>query len=686
MLKKILCVLLAMLMLLPLATGCTPPSDMPPDQTPDEKEESQPTPTAPALTLAKDGVSEYVIVRGKDAYISEVTAATELQKYFKQICGAELPIVTDDTAPAEKEIVVGKTNRENDGEFDRDKLGEDGLVIKTRDEKLFLVGGEQRGTLYAVYEFLESYLGCRFYTSSFEKIPQSATITINSIKKNEQIPVFTIRNTFWYDYTVNSAFSAKRKCNGRKFTPLDEEYGGSARWAGSAGHTFSNLLGKPTNSPQPCLTNEDIFEQMLDAVFQRLEENPGATLISVSQNDNNQYCRCKNCAALEKEHGSYAGVVLNFVNRIAEEVAAYYPGVMVHTFAYFETSYVPTGIEPADNVMVELCSIQECFRHPLEDCEDCHTNPSGKLFSDLIVGWSEICDTLAIWDYTTNFMHYSLSHPNFEVLLDNAAFFADHNVKYIFEQGTHCGPGAEFDELRGYLISKILWDPYMSYSELDALMVEFINDYYGPGGEYIYEYIQVMQDESAANCVGIYDSPYTVYEWPSVRDYRVATALPDGIIPDDLRDYESVDWVPYINWYRGYDEPTILSEGERLFALAMEKAETEEQKAHLDLAYIQIMYLRSFYLSRQMQQAEPMVKSMMQALSKEYPGEFTTTEQNKLQAALIKEVKQQASEYYASYNLTLAEAAMNAGIRLREFQAITDTSRLKLTNLPNDWY
>jgi hypothetical protein len=247
-------------------------------------------------------------------------------------------------------------------------------------------------------------------------------------------------------------------------------------------------------------------------------------------------------------------------------------------------------------------------------------------------------------------------------------------------------PGAEFEELRGYLISKILWDPYMSYSELDALMVEFINDYYGPGGEYIYEYIQVMLDESEDNCVGIYDSPYSVYEWPSIRDYHVATALPDGIIPDDLRDYESVDWVPYINWYRGYDEPTILSEGERLFALAMEKAETEEQKAHLDLAYIQIMYLRSFYLSRQMQQAEPMVKSMMQALAKEYPGEFTTAEQNKLQAALIKEVKQQASDYYASYNLTLAEAAMNAGIRLREFQAITDTSKLKLTALPNDWY
>ncbi|MBR6558738.1 MAG: hypothetical protein IKT70_06970, partial [Clostridia bacterium] len=80
------------------------------------------------LLLVDDGKTDYVIVRSENAYITEVTASTELQSYIKQITGVEIPIVTDSTAPAEKEIVVGKTNRESEGEFDREELGDDGLV------------------------------------------------------------------------------------------------------------------------------------------------------------------------------------------------------------------------------------------------------------------------------------------------------------------------------------------------------------------------------------------------------------------------------------------------------------------------------------------------------------------------------------------------------------------------------
>ena len=65
------------------------------------------------LTLAERGRSDYVIVCGKAPGDPEHTAAEKLQAYLKQICGASLPIVPDETAPAEKEILVGRTNREN---------------------------------------------------------------------------------------------------------------------------------------------------------------------------------------------------------------------------------------------------------------------------------------------------------------------------------------------------------------------------------------------------------------------------------------------------------------------------------------------------------------------------------------------------------------------------------------------
>ena len=202
--KKFLLLLLSVLMAFSVMSlaGC---QDAPEPEVPEEPDtpdipdtpDTPDTPPAPEeaapLILASEGVSEYVIVRGENASPSEVTASTELQKYLKQICGAELPIVTDSTAAVEKEIVVGKTNRESEGEFDREKLGTDGFVIKTSDDKLYLVGGEKRGTLYAVYEFLESYLGCRFFTQTVETVPTLTTITIDAIKQDTFVALIILK-------------------------------------------------------------------------------------------------------------------------------------------------------------------------------------------------------------------------------------------------------------------------------------------------------------------------------------------------------------------------------------------------------------------------------------------------------------------------------------------------------------
>ena len=73
-----------------------------------------------AINLVENGNSAYVIVRGRNATPAEVTAANELKKYLKKISGAEIAVVTDDTAASEKEIVVGKTNREMAKDYDRD--------------------------------------------------------------------------------------------------------------------------------------------------------------------------------------------------------------------------------------------------------------------------------------------------------------------------------------------------------------------------------------------------------------------------------------------------------------------------------------------------------------------------------------------------------------------------------------
>ncbi len=685
--RKILSMLLALSMMLAMLAACNnepvDPVENPDDQQQEENKGNEGDEVDDGkITLVADGLTDYVIVRGENAYISEVTASTELQSYIKQISGVEIPIVTDATAPVEKEIVVGKTNREADGEFDRDELGSDGLIIKTNGQKLFLVGGEQRGTLYAVYEFLESYLGCRFYSSDFEVVPTTTAISLDQIAEDKQIPSFDTRETLWADYANNPAFAVKRKINGRKFGTIPEELGGSKIWGAGIGHTLGSLTNTPYES-QPCLTDETNYQTALATLRAWMAGTPNASYISVSMNDNHNLCYCDNCSALMNKHGSYAGVNLTFVNRLAEEIKDEYPNVLIHTFAYFENRIVPTGIEPADNVMVELCSIEQCFSHPLEECSDY----SGESFVDLLKGWAAISDTLAIWDYTTNYSNYASTFSNFEVLRQNLRLFADNNVEYIFEQGNHSDRSLEFGELRGYLISKLIWDPYMSQEEFDGYMVEFCKDYYGPGWESIVEYIKVAEEESNDNCFGIYKSPNEMFNWPELVEVNAKDSYPEELTVDMIKNYETVDWSKYWNWYKGYtEEPRILSEGERLFQKAISAAETEEQKIHLDKSYTQIQYIRSYYLGMNLHDVNGAVGKIVGYFMQDHPEDFTTDELLDYRISIIKLSNEQAYAPYVEYNRKLAEKVLSYGIWCIKENKGLNLDTLLFNELPEYWY
>jgi lysophospholipase L1-like esterase len=128
---------------------------------PTEKATKKPKETKPAdfddqgnITL--DGWSDYVIVRGAECTDSEKTAAIQIRNYIKRITGATLDVITDANAPAEKEIVVGKTNR--DASIDGvDGLGMDEYVCKTVGTK-YLVSGTNYGTTWHAVDSLEKLI------------------------------------------------------------------------------------------------------------------------------------------------------------------------------------------------------------------------------------------------------------------------------------------------------------------------------------------------------------------------------------------------------------------------------------------------------------------------------------------------------------------------------------------------
>jgi len=107
------------------------------------------------IVLAENGKSNYRIVLPENSSKVQEFAAKELQSFLKQICQAELPIVTDSQPPGECEIILGQNKhlQKLNTTIDFSKLGKEGFTIRTVGNHIIIAGGPVRGTLYGVYTF-----------------------------------------------------------------------------------------------------------------------------------------------------------------------------------------------------------------------------------------------------------------------------------------------------------------------------------------------------------------------------------------------------------------------------------------------------------------------------------------------------------------------------------------------------
>lgn len=451
---------------------------------------------AQALTIAEQGRATAVIVLADDASEPEQYAAAELSNFLGQITGADFKIVTTVPDDVTRLLVGPGAARVALPDFTTRGLGSDGIVIKTVGHDLVLAGGEPRGTLYAVYTFLEDELDCRWWSSRVSTIPRNASIQVGALDVR-YVPVFEYREPYWFD-AFDSDWAVRNKSNGNR-PMLDVKRGGNHIYYGFV-HTFNQLIepqkyfkdhpewfslinGKRTDQrSQLCLTNEAMKEELIKNLKAGLRQNPKATIASVSQNDWHGNCQCSACAAIEKEEGSPAGLMLRFVNAVAQACEEEFPNVAISTLAYQYTRKPPTITQPRDNVIVRLCSIECSFSVPL-------VHERNQAFRDDIIGWSKLCNRLYIWDYTTNFSHHIMPHPNLRVLGPNVEFFADHHVKGVFEQGAYTTNGAEMAELRAWVLAKLLWNPKLNAQNL---IDEFLVGYFGAAGPHIQAYLELM--------------------------------------------------------------------------------------------------------------------------------------------------------------------------------------------------
>lgn len=447
-------------------------------------------------------------------------AAKELRWYFGRMTAAVFEILASEeyAGPAVRITRDGRCA----GEAYRIVSDADGVSVT----------GGNRGLLYGVYELLER-LGCRFFTKDCEKIPVSNQLTIPFMDVGGQ-PAFEYRSHNYADVLQSPRFAVRCRLNGSGRIPA--RMGGSMDYVWFV-HTFENMLpvsefgrthpeyyalvdGKRCvrngGRTQLCLTNPDVLRIATERVREALLKYPDKKIISVSQNDWEGNCRCERCLAVDAQEGSPAGTMLRFVNTVAEKLEDEFPDVIFDTLAYMYTRRAPKITGNRKNVCVRLCSIECCFAHPFSECTDLSRSPAGadgmkNRFIDDLRAWGTVCDRMYIWDYTTCFAHYPMPYPNWRVLQPNLLEMAANNVKGVFEQACGASRGStDFNELRMYLISKLLWDPSC---DLARHRREFMEYYYGAAAENLTEYLDLLCDNVSADGTHIHydDNPVHPY-------------------------------------------------------------------------------------------------------------------------------------------------------------------------------
>ena len=468
------------------------------------------------LTIAANGETRFVIVQQAGATLPEQTAAKDLADYLQQVTGAPFAVQqsTNISAVPERAIIVGPgpVAQSLFPEIALDKLGPEEFVIRAKGQRLLLAGGRPRGTLYAVYRFLEEQCGVRWWTPWATNVPHHATLLIPELDVREK-PAFEYREPFWLA-GFDPPWKARNGANG-EHSRIPAELGGCIIYKGFA-HTlyplvppekyfdahpewYSLINGKRTHDhAQLCLSNPELRDFVVGRVKEWLRESPDAEIISITQNDWQGACQCPDCKVIDDAEGSPSGSMIAFVNYIAEKIGPEFPNVAVDTFAYQYTRKPPKTLKPRPNVIVRLCSIECNFRAPLDD-------PSNAAFLADLEGWSKVCRRLYIWDYVTDFSNYLLPHPNWFTLGPNARLFQQYGVKGVFEEGAYEGYGAEMSELRAWLLAQLLWNPQQD--DL-ALIQEFLDGYYGKAAaKPILGYLDLLYGASKGFYLACYTRP-----------------------------------------------------------------------------------------------------------------------------------------------------------------------------------
>lgn len=464
-----------------------------------------------------------IVVEAKQQEPPLVFAAQELQRYVKEMSGAELPVVQ---VPSGKPaIVLVCRPLQQDKQAPADPREEDHYRLNIDATKLQIEGASPRAVLFGAYDVLKR-LGCSWCVPGDDTIPKRGTLEIAHMQVDTR-PAFQYR--IMLDFPLLSIaqsvaiadWIAKNRMNWMH--PCPNAHGEPAAWYERrekvlpelkkrglrlliGGHTMHTWVPAPHFAAHPewfaldkgerkpptlCVTNAEMTAECIKNIQRFLDRCPETDVIDLWHQDTETFCHCAKCTRgvlaetkdkqappvpADAVQSAYVISYVEFVNRVAESLAKSHPKVLLGPLIYSQTDRAMPDGAPllADNVLLGLAHIGRDSYRPLIGEPKSAINMRF-LGNDLT--WIAKAKHSYIYEYYHGWI-VPYVYPGAQVIVRDLQTLQQLQVQGVSSDMYGYSP------INMYVGARALWSPGIDWK---AAVRDFCTRYYGDAGEEVAE-------------------------------------------------------------------------------------------------------------------------------------------------------------------------------------------------------
>jgi hypothetical protein len=424
---------------------------------------------------------------------AETSMAQMIQRKLKDLYMVNLKIKNNLPEEGKPCIIIGRKTVVSSGMISEKELNSvkyDGYIIKAFKNRIALAGYAPQGTIYASYSFLRQ-IGLKIYPwyysdglEVFVPLPGSLLEPFSLSSK----PFFEHRDGFpLYKGTFGETI--------REYSLGDLKFARGYGWDHTAGYLvplklyydehpeyFALKKGKriPKSTPNLrvtlCMCNPDVQRISTERALEWMNIQKKRRYFAITDGDAGNDCH--ECAAMDPFPDYYTDRLLNWVNTVARSVKKEFPENICLTLAYGGTVKPPINVRPEPNVLImyapwywnSRATSAVSLVHPLNII-------AMEEFSD----WSMLFpDQMAVYDYPQHWVNGTA---------ERIKFYAKNGVRGIYLNGAG-------GNLFHWVISQLLWDPFLDTEELEA---DFLEAFYGPAAELMGQFFRLRRESIVRN-------------------------------------------------------------------------------------------------------------------------------------------------------------------------------------------